>query len=176
MTPQTVLRMFDDWLQNSTYGVNKKLDYLEAQSLLDGDSVPPDIAFVGNSYDDACVAKGDKPPSRPALYVTHELPARFSGRDQAPGRVEGVVPVAIRYITVHGDLIQGRKDAGHTMRAIRMCLADLFSNAQSAARTRAGLHIEHYEELLVGEIQETIGGAQVTGGMLIRCNVIDSHP
>jgi len=175
MTP-TVLRIFDDWLQDATNGVNAKLAYLEAQGLLDGDDTPPDVQFVGNAYDDEQVAKAEKPPKRPALYIGHDLPASFSGRDQKPGQIEGAVPVAIRYVTIHGDLVQGRRDAAHTLRALRMSVDELFRNAQRPKRERAGLYLEAYEEILMGEILETVGNAQVTGGMVIRCRTIDQRP
>ena len=174
----SVLRVFSAWLDNETYGVNAKLTYLNDQSLLDGDTVPPDVQFIDNSYDDGRPAKMEAPPKTPALYVTHDLPASFTQRDQKPGQVAGTVPVAIRYITAKSDVTAGRQDAGHTMRAVRMSLTELFRNAHGddGSRTRAGVYVESYEEMLIAEILETVGNSLVTGGMIIRCRVVDTKP
>jgi len=175
MIPQ-VLRIHSNWLKDNTYGVNAQLAALESESLLDGDTVPPDVAFIGNQIDDRVVARWVDPPERPAIYVNLDLPISFQQADQRPGQLRGVVPVGIRYFTAHGNPDEAAEDTAHTLRAIYRSLIDLYLNANSASRTRAGIYVEAYSELLLGDLAETVGNSLVTGGIVLRARVIETSP
>ena len=170
------VRIHTAWLKNVTHGVNAQLARLVTESLLDGDPVPPDVVFIGDQFDDRVVSKWADPPSKPALYVSEDLPESFAQVDQRPGQTRGIVPVGIRYFTAHQDPDRAMRDTSHTLRAIWRSLNVLFANAQQAARARAGIYVEGYETIHMGELIETVGNSQVTGGVVVRCRVVDTKP
>lgn len=170
------LRIHTAWLGDATYGVNAQLALLYLQGLLDGDDVPPDVAFIGNAIDDEKVAQWKDPINRPAIYLTLDLPADFEQADQRPGQIRGVVPVGIRYLTAHADYRVAKRDTAHTMRAIRRSASVLYQNAQQAARTRNGVYVEGYERIMFGDLDETVGDCQILGGMVVHAQAVDTQP
>lgn len=181
------IRMVADWMAHGLNGPSGQLDGVgSVNALLPGvpldgaDPAPPAVTTYDSTHH-GWLARLSRPPEGvnltfPALAVFLPEDIEFSGEVKPTVFRDGVVSVAVMYLTENPDSAPALAASLYTARAVMRAFSKLNHPDQEAFRVRNGVQLRYCEKLRTVRGGVTQDGLVLSNGILATYHLRDTAP